>query len=160
MTPSDVRIRVYRPDDCWALSRLYRRSVEELGPRHYSAEQVRAWASRTPPPQRIAHFSSDGRLTLIASGTINRPLAFASLEPDGHIQFFYAAPESVGSGIASQLYEALEDAARKREIDRLFAEASEGACGMFVRKGFQIVHRREFEFAGVPMHNYAVEKTL
>ena len=41
-----------------------------------------------------------------------------------------------------------------------FTEASEPARSFFARQGFTIRHRRDFELAGVPIHNYAMEKHL
>ena len=51
-------------------------------------------------------------------------VAFIDLEPDGHIDRLFCAPEAVGRGIASQLYDGIETAARERGIGRLFTEAS------------------------------------
>ncbi len=82
------------------------------------------------------------------------------MEADGHIHFLYCAPEAAGRGVATGLYEALEQAARERGVARLYAEASEAARGFFVRKGFVVLARRDFDFNGVAMHNYAVEKRL
>lgn len=43
---------------------------------------------------------------------------------------------------------------------RLHAEASETARPVFERAGFSVTARRDFEVAGVPIHNWAVEKSL
>ncbi|MEX0760201.1 MAG: GNAT family N-acetyltransferase, partial [Tistlia sp.] len=140
--------------------RLYRRSVEEIGARHYAASQVEAWAALAPSPARLRELAGDGRVRLVAVDASVRPLAFVDLEPDGHIHLLYCAPEAAGRGVVSALYEVLESLARERGIARLFAEASEAARGFFTRQGFAVTARREFEVAGVPIHNYAVEKLL
>jgi putative acetyltransferase len=155
-----MRIRPYEASDASHLSALYRRSVETIGPRDYSAAQVAAWASRCPSPERIGALANDGRCMLVAVDATDAPLAFGDLEPDGHIHFLYCAPEVAGTGAASALYEALESRARELGIDRLYAEASEAARRFFLRKGFTVVRRRDFDIDGVPIHNYAVEKRL
>ncbi len=153
-------VRPYRAADAPALSRLYRRSVEGLGPRAYSAAQVAAWASLCPTAEEIAARAGDGRLLLVAVDADDRPLAFGDLERDGHIDLLYCAPEAAGRGVAAALYAELERAARAAGMARLYAEASETARGFFERQGFAVVARRDLAVAGVAIHNYAVEKRL
>jgi len=153
-------VRPYRAADAPALSQIFRRSVEGLGPRAYGPAQVAAWASLCPTAEEIAARAGDGRLLLVAVDADDRPLAFADLERDGHIDLFYCAPEAAERGVAAALYAALEQAARAAGTSRLYAEASETARGFFERQGFAVTARRDFAVAGVAIHNYAVEKRL
>lgn len=155
-----IRIRPYASRDASAIAALFRRSVRAIGPRDYTAEQVAAWASAAPSPARIEALARDGRTMLVAVDAADRPLAFGDLEPDGHIRFLYCAPEAAGSGVAAMLCAALERDARARGVTRLHAAASEAARRFFLRVGFRVVSRRDFAVAGVPIHNYAVEKVL
>lgn len=155
-----MTIRPFRDADAERLSALYRRSVEAIGPRGYAPEQVEAWASLTPSPARLRALAADGRTTLVAVDGADQPLAFGDLEADGHIQFLYCAPEAAGAGTTARLYAEMERRARDAGIPRLYAEASEAARRFFLRRGFTVVARRDFEVAGVPIHNYAVEKSL
>jgi putative acetyltransferase len=153
-------VRPYKPADAIHMSALYRRSVEQLGPRHYTGAQVAAWVSCCPSPDRFRALSADGRWTLVAVDDADRPVAFSDLEPDGHIHFLYCAPEAAGTGVTAGLYDALEGIARAQGIGRLYTEASEAARRFFAKHGFTTVVRRDYEIAGVPIHNYAMEKRL
>ena len=155
-----MNIRPYRAEDAAALSKLYARSVEAIGGRHYSADQIRAWAALAPSPRRLNELMRDGRTRLVAADLNDQPVAFGDLELDGHIDLLYCAPEAWGSGVASALYDALEGAAQASGVRRLHAEASEAARGFFMRKGFVVTARRELDLSGVAIHNYAVEKVL
>ena len=155
-----MRIRDYRPEDAVAVSRLYEASVRELGGRGYSAEQVAAWAGVTPTPENLDARMADGRFRLLAVDEQGGLLAFVDAEPDGHIDFLYAAPEAAGKGAARAAYEAAEARLRVAGCERLFAEASELARPFFERQGFSTTHRRDFEVGGVAIHNWAVEKRL
>lgn len=155
-----VSIRTYRAGDAAGIADLYRRSVEGIGPRDYSAAQVAAWASRTPDVDRIEALTADGRETFIAADATDRPVGLIDLEADGHINFLYCAPGFAGRGVAGQLYEALELRARERKIVRLYSDASEAARRFFLRRGFAELHRRELMIGDTPIHNYAVEKRL
>ena len=157
---TSVKIRRYEPRDARPLSELYVRSVEHVGRRHYSARQVAAWASLAPSPERLQALSTDGRTTLVAVDDADRPIAFGDLEGDGRIGFLYCAPEVVGQGVAAALCGELERIARQRGLTRLYAEASEAARRFFLKQGFVVTARRDFTIAGVPIHNYTVEKSL
>lgn len=155
-----MKVRPYQPEDAAALADLFVRSVQQLGCRDYSPAQVEAWAARGPSPERVQALSEDGRTTLVAVDDDDRPLAYGDLEADGHIDFLYASPESAGTGAAAAVYEQLEKTARDQGLTRLYAEASEAARRFFTRRAFLVTAERRFEVSGVPIHNYAVEKSL
>jgi putative acetyltransferase len=70
--------------------------------------------------------------------------AFIDLQPDGHIDRLFCAPEAAGRGVAS----------------RLFTEASELARRFLERKGFTVPERQDMIVRGAPIHNYRMAKTL
>jgi putative acetyltransferase len=121
---------------------------------------VQAWAPE-PRTAEWAHAeASDGRLVLVAADTDDRPVAYIDLEPDGHINRLFCAPEAAGQGIASRLYDVMEAAARQQGITSLFTEASELARRLFERKGFAVVERQDLVVRGVAIHNYRMAKAL
>ena len=153
-------IRSFEPRDVAALAELFRHSVRTLGPRHYSAEQVEVWAASAPTAEELRARWADGRIVLVAVDAEDRPLAFGDLEFDGHIEFLYSAPEVAGTGVVSELYDRLEALARGRGLTRLLVEASEAGRSLFARKGFTVTAQRNLTVLGVPIHNYAMQKTL
>jgi len=155
-----MTIRSYQGKDAGPLADLFRRSVEAIGPRDYTAEQVAAWLALAPSPAQVAARCADGRTTLVAVDAADRPLAFGDLEADGHIAYLYCAPEAAGTGVVAALYDQLEAEARQRGIGSLSSEASEAARRFFLKQGFTIVARRDFAIGGVAIHNYAVKKIL
>jgi len=88
--------------------------------------------------------------------------AYQTLTPDsrGKPMSAKSRQEAAGTGVAAALYERLEGIARERHVPRLHAEASEAARRFFLKQGFAVIRRRDFAIAGVPIHNYAVEKWL
>jgi putative acetyltransferase len=103
---------------------------------------------------------SDGRRGLVAIDDDGRLIGFTDIEADGHIHFLYVAPDARGQGVADVLLDAIEAVAVEARITRLYSEASEAARRFLIRRGFVVLHRRDFEVGGVPIHNYAVEKRL
>jgi len=136
------------------------RSVRQVALSDYTAAQVKAWAPE-PRTAEWAHTeASNGRLVLVAADEDDRPVAYIDLEPNGHINRLFCAPEAAGRGIASRLYDAVEAAAREQGITSLFTEASELARRLFERKGFAVVDRQDMVIRGVAIHNYRMAKAL
>lgn len=154
----DLTVRPWTPEDSADLSALYEASVRALGARDYSAAQIEAWASLTPSADSLTARMQDGRTRLVA--VTETVAGFIDVEADGHIDLLYVAPAAAGQGVARILLETAEALAPLSGAARLHAEASETARPVFERLGYAVVARREFEVAGVPIHNWAVEKTL
>ena len=156
----EVILRVYDRRDAADLADVFFRSVRQVALSDYTADQVRAWAPE-PRTAEWAHAeASDGRLVLVAADEDDRPVAYIDLEPNGHINRLFCAPEAAGQGIASRLYDAVEAAAREQGIRSLFTEASELARRLFERKGFAVVERQDMVIRGVAIHNYRMAKAL
>jgi len=155
-----VTIRSYQPGDAAGVADVFYRSVREVALSDYTAEQAKAWAPGRPDVARELQRSTDGRLVLVAVDDQDRVVAFVDLEPDGHIDRLFCAPEAAGQGIASRLYDAVEEAAREQDIGRLFTEASELARRFFERKDFIVLERQDKVLRGVPIHNYRMAKAL
>ncbi len=158
--PVEVTIRTYERRDAADVADVFYRSVREVALSDYTAEQVKAWVPGRWDAEQEHRRSGDGRLVLVAADESGHVVAFIDLEPDGHIDRLFCAPEAAGRGIASRLYEALETAARAQGIERLFTEASELARQFFERKGFAVLQRQDKILRGVPIHNYRMAKTL
>ena len=156
----DVTIRAYDPRDAADLADVFFRSVRQVALSDYTAAQVRAWAPEPRTAEWAHGEASDGRLVLVAANADDRPVAYIDLEPDGHIDRVFCAPEAAGQGIASRLCDAVEAAAREQGIRSLFTEASELARRLFERKGFAVVERQDLVIGGVAIHNYRMAKAL
>jgi len=156
----EVTIRAYDPRDAAGLADVFFRSVRQVALSDYTAAQVTVWAPEPRTAQWAHGEASDGRLVLVAANEDDRPVAYIDLEPNGHIDRVFCAPEAAGQGIASRLYDAVEAAARERGIKSLFTEASELAQRLFEHKGFAVVERQDLVIRGVVIHNYRMVKAL
>ena len=156
----EVTIRAYEPRDAADLAGVFFRSVRQVALSDYTPAQVKAWAPEPRTAGWAHREASDGRLVLVAANADDRPVAYIDLEPDGHINRIFCAPEAAGQGIASRLYDAMEAAARAQGIRSLFTEASELARRLFEHKGFAVEERQDLVIRGVAIHNYRMVKTL
>ncbi len=154
-----IGIRPYREADAEALAAVFERAVRTIGARDYSPDQIEAWIGREPRAERFRARMADGRRCWVADQA-GRVVAFVDLETDGHIDFLFADPSVAGQGVAARLLDELEATARREGLTRLYVEASEAARRFFLRRGYAVQARRDFEIGGVPIHNYAMERRL
>lgn len=150
-------IRPYRDGDADALAAVFERAVRAIGARDYSLVQIEAWIGPVPRAAGFQARMADGRRCWVALNDEGRPTAFVDLEADGHIDLLYADPDVAGRGVASALLDVVERTARDEGLTRLYVEASEAARRFLSKRGYAVVHRRDFEIRGVAIHNYAME---
>jgi putative acetyltransferase len=155
-----MEIRHFRATDAGALAAIFFSSVRQIGGQHYTAEQVAAWAPKSPDPDVFTRLASDGRTFLVATGKNGEPIAYGDIEEHGHIDHIYCSPEAAGRGVAERLYGELESVARSAGISVLSVEASEPAERFFQKQGFEPIGRNEFTLNGVEIHNYSMRKAL
>jgi putative acetyltransferase len=155
-----VRLRAFATGDGVQLADVFFRSVREAALADYSPAQVRAWAPAAPDPAWFEARAVDGRFLVVAVNAVDEIVGYADVEGNGHVDHTYCRPDVVGHGVASRLYDRLEEHARSAGIDRLFVEASESARRLLARKGFTVRRRQDLVVRGVGIHNYVMEKYL
>ena len=153
-------IRPWQDGDAAPLEAAALAAINEIGPRKYTQEQVDAWAGRLSSHINLADRVARGAYIFVAEDGDGLPVAYALLEPDGHLDHLYCHPDHTRRELAEQLLVAAEHFARPNGIERLFSEASELARPVFERAGYTVSHRRDLQIGGVPIHNFAMEKSL
>ncbi|TNE57942.1 MAG: GNAT family N-acetyltransferase [Sphingomonadales bacterium] len=154
-------LRPFREEEAPRLCEIFGEAVQVIGRHGYSDDQVRVWHGRTPAdPQRMLYRHSQGHRIIVAADEADIAVAYALLEPDGHLDHLYCHPDHTRRGLADRLLAEAEDQARKLGAERLYTEASELARAAFERAGYSVTHRRDFEIDGVAIHNFAMEKAL
>lgn len=109
MSVEEIRVRPYDAKDASEIVRLFYETVRSVNRADYSREQVEAWAPEVPDPEAW-HARLTGRRTLVAEEG-GEVVGFAELEDDGHLDTFYCRRDSVGRGVGSRLYRAVEQEA-------------------------------------------------
>lgn len=153
-------IRDMRSEDAASLADIFHLAVHMIGSKDYTRSQTKAWSPAVISADKFLARISDGRSVFVAADHDDKPLAFIELEEKGHIDCFYCHPDVAGTGVGQALYSHLERTALKRGLSLLYVEASEAARRFFEKVGFTLIERRDFEFNGVGIHNYLMEKRL
>jgi putative acetyltransferase len=153
-----VTLRPYRRDDAPALLALFRDTIRRVNSRDYSPAQVAAWAS--DDIDTVAWFGRfTGRFVPVAEVS-GRPVGFAELEPDGHIDRVYVSADHQRRGIGQQLLAAVMAEARRVGLARLFTEASITARPFFESQGLVVLAPQVVMCRGVEFVNYRMEWVL
>lgn len=157
-------LRQFREADASALAEITLAAIERIGATAYSPAQVSAWAARHPRAERFVERSANGADIFVAADADDNAVAYSVLEAaeanSGHLDMLYCHPNHTRIGLAERLLEAAEECARGQNMTRLFTEASELARPVFERCGYKLLHRRDLEIEGTPIHNFAMEKHL
>jgi GNAT superfamily N-acetyltransferase len=151
-------VRDYESGDAGSICRLFYETVRTVNLGDYSPEQVRAWAPEIPAPAAW-HERMSSRHTLVAdeSGEV---VGFAELENDGHLDMLYCRADTVGRGVGSLLYAAVEQRARGLGLGRISTEASITARPFFERRGFAVLRRNTVWRADTALTNFSMQKAL
>ncbi|MCC1495426.1 GNAT family N-acetyltransferase [Alcanivorax sp. 1008] len=128
-------IRPMQPGDAAVLRKLFKQSIEQIGAKHYDAEAIAAWSASADQDDFIPGLEQG--LTLVAT-LHGEHAGFAQLHPASHIEMLYLSPDASGLGIASLLYQYLEDEARMAGCRTLTTASSLTAQRFFESVGFQV----------------------
>lgn len=154
----NIFIRDYQPNDARALTDIFYNAVHATTAGHYSQQQINAWA---PLPKDYAlwqqRLNDKPPFVAIVDGQV---VGFITLEADGHIDLTYVHQNYQRRGIASALYQHLEQQARQRGITKLYVEASELARPLFEKQGFRLVRRNQVCRNNIQLVNWSMEKSI
>ena len=154
-----MTIRRYREGDAAPLCELFFRSVRAIGPAKYDAAQVNAWAHDLPDATAWGARMRENE-TFVAVDERGIAAGWIELEPNGHVDMLYCAPEAAGRGVAAQLYAMAETIARERGLTHLTTDASRFAESFFRKHGWIVDERETVTSFGVEIQRARMSKTL
>ena len=151
-------IRNYSSDDADALTDIFYDTIHTVAIEKYTQEQVNAWA---PMPVNYDYWRQRlKQLPPYVAEIDGVVVGFITLTPSGHIEWTYTHKDYQRRGIASALYEYLEERAEAQKLSRLTVNASKFARPFFEKQGFQVVCRNNTERDGHILLNWTMEKHL
>jgi len=139
------------------LANVYRAAVNKLASRDYDDDQRRVWQAQANEAAFIERLAEGVTIVADHHGT---PVAFAQLSPANHLRMMYVDPEWAGLGIATLLYQYLEDEARILGSRELTTDASHTAKRFFESVGFKALAEEDVVLDGVSLARTKMEKKL
>jgi putative acetyltransferase len=153
-----MNIRTATATDLSALAALLQETVLANGPQHYTPAQTEAWAAIDASSLRF-HQLILGVTTYVAEADTGI-LGFAGIGDNGYVASTYVRHDCLHQGIGSLLMQAVLTHAQEKQIQRLYAEASEFSLGLFQKFGFSQYDTEVVDRNGVQFTRYLVERVL
>jgi len=159
-----IHLRTFTEADLPAIASLFTASVHDLGAAHYDSKQLAAWAPIPPDLETWAARLAGLHTILAAAGS--ELAGFISYERNGHIEFLYTMPGFERRGVASLLYQHVQNnlSGVEQHVQNnlsgveLFTEASLVAKPFFLRQGFHVVAEQSVIRRGVAFRRFAMRK--
>lgn len=153
-----VVIRKGTPSDMEAMQKLFKETIEVVCRKDYNEEQRRAWQSGTENKERWRRVMSDQYVLIAECGqTI---AGFCTLDQGNYIDLLFVDKDEQHRGIASGLYDMIEEEARRQNEKQLTADVSKTARPFFEKKGFRVVNEQTVNVRGIDLINYKMIKNL
>jgi len=153
-----MSIREFRFGDEQALHAVFHSSVHGLASRHYTPQQLEAWAPAAIDQDGWAS-RMRGMRPFIAE-IDGRIVAYADLQPDGYIDHFFVMAGHARQGVGSSLMRRIHDAAAARGMAVLTSDVSLTAQPFFEKFGFSVLDRRAPVVRGIVVPNALMRKDL
>lgn len=150
-------IRPLEPGDRSRLPALFRASIQGLAHRDYDPEQLRDWAAEADRDTFAAQL--DQGVTVVAL-EFGQPVGFAQLAPLDYLNMLYVHPDSAGEGIATLLFQYLEDEARIAGVRSIRTHASHTARRFLAVTGFRELETETVQRGGSKLERLRMEKQL
>ena len=145
-------IREYKPADCAELAALFYNTVHAVNAKHYTKEQLNAWATGTVDLEKwnqslLEHNSFAAIEDEIIVG-------FGDIDKTGYLDRLYVHKDYQQMGIATRLCNELE----KMVEGKIVTQASITAKPFFEKRGYTVLKEQQVESHGIYLTNYIMEK--
>lgn len=153
-----MHIRPYQPGEEARLRAIFHSAVHGLASRHYTAEQLRAWA---PAEYDESLWEQRMRANQSWVAEVDGELAaFSDLQPSGYIDMFFVAAPYAGRGLGGALLRHMFELAAQRRIAVLRSDVSLTAEPLFTRNGFTVETRNQVAVRGEVLVNATMCKVM
>lgn len=150
------QIRPLDSKDMAELLGVFREAIQVSAAAEYDQQQRDAWSQAQNYDSLISVLSEGD--TVVAEWD-DKLVGFAHRIRD-YINMVFVHPEASRVGIATLLYQHLEDGARIEGITELTTHASLTAHGFFAYMGFTSEGQEQAERDGIPLTRHAMRKSL
>ncbi|AZB18211.1 GNAT family N-acetyltransferase [Chryseobacterium indologenes] len=151
-------IRKGNENDLDEMKQLFAETITSICKDDYTEEQLEAWRSGAENNERwLKVIHEQFVLVAISEHTI---VGFATLDQGNYLDLFFVHKNYQHQGIASQLYEQIENAARKQTERYIRSDVSKTAKSFFEKLGFYVLKEQIAPIKGIALTNFKMQKNL
>ena len=153
-------IRIANAADINELNELYQSTVLNVNIRDYTQEEVEDWASCGNDMKKWKEQLAGDFYFVVAENEEKRIVGFASIRNDGYLHLMFVHKNFQSKGVASFLYNNIEEYATANKITKIFSEVSVTARGFFEKQGFKVDKEQRRTANKLSLKNFKMSKTL
>lgn len=153
------RIEIANLSDIPELKELYKGVILSVNRKDYSEAEVEDWASCGDNDAHWEQLITD-LYFIIAKDEENRIAGFSSINNDGYLHSMFVDKDFQGRGIATFLYQAIENYAIKNGINKITSEVSITARPFFEKQGFVTDEEQKRKAKNLFLTNFRMSKEI
>ncbi|WP_278351916.1 GNAT family N-acetyltransferase [Chryseobacterium gleum] len=154
----NIIIRKGKEADLPEMLQLFAATIDAVCRKDYTPQQLEAWKSGAENEERWRKVIRDQYVVIALNE--NKIAGFCTLDQGNYIDLLFVHKDEQQKGIASILYQEVENEALRQREKQLTAEVSKTASPFFKKIGFQVVQEQEVNVKGVTLTNYKMIKSL
>lgn len=145
--------------DIPGMQELYRNTVLSVNRKDYSAEEVEDWASCGDDIEHLHELFVEQQY-FVAKNEKGEMVGFASINDTGYLHSMFVDKNFQHQGIATLLYQTLEEYALEKGAERITSEVSITAKPFFEKQGFVVDEEQKRKANQLCLTNYKMSKQL
>lgn len=154
---NEYKIREASAEDLSTLNELYKNTVLTVNRKDYTQEEVEDWASCGDDMNHWEQLIKDQHY-VVAEDNDNIIVGFGSVNDVGYMHTLFVHKDFQHQGVASLLYEYLENYAKGKGAEKLTSEVSITAKPFFEKQRFQINEEQKRQANKLCLTNYKMSK--
>ncbi len=145
--------------DIEEIKQLFKETVLTVNAKDYNADEIVDWASCGDDMAHLEDLISN-LYFIVAERSNDGIVGIASIRNDGYLHTMFIHKNFLRQGIASLLYNEIENYARNNGIERILSEVSITAKGFFEKQGFFVEKEQKRKMNKLHLTNYMMVKDL
>lgn len=153
------KIRKAIPSDIHVLKELFQTTILTINRKDYSLDETKDWASCGDNTEKWIELLTE-QYCIVMENENNTIVGFASINTLGYIHMLFVHKDFQNRGIATSLYQYLENYIRMKGVERITSEVSITAKPFFEKQGFRIDKAQKRQANRLLLRNYKMSKKL
>lgn len=153
------RIREANVSNIPELKSLFKETIISVNSKDYSKEEVFDWASCGDDDNRWRKLVTE-LYFIIAINESSKIIGFASISKEGYLHSMFVHKYFQKQGVASLLYNTIEDYAKQNNLPEITSEVSITAKPFFEKQGFTVDEQQKRKANKMMLTNFRMSKQL
>ena len=155
---STIETRKANRDDVLSITRIFYNTIVEVNSKDYPPDQVEDWASWHTDTDAWKKKLEEQHFIIASIDAVD--VGFASIAPDGYLDFLFVHYRFQRMGIANVLINKIEKLARLQGNSTIYSDVSITAKDFFLKKGFYVEKQQLKRSKEKELVNFRMSKKL